>query len=63
MENSAAKSTWRELTAVARTDELVEAIYVVGQYTMLSMVANSCGVELEPGHDPLPAEPDPAPRR
>jgi 4-carboxymuconolactone decarboxylase len=32
--------TWRELTAVARTDELVEAIYVVGQYTMLSMVAN-----------------------
>jgi 4-carboxymuconolactone decarboxylase len=39
--------TWRELTAVAGTDELVEAIYVVGQYTMLSMVANVVEGEAE----------------
>jgi alkylhydroperoxidase family enzyme len=33
-------STWAALTDLATVDELVEAIYVVGQYTMLSMVAN-----------------------
>jgi 4-carboxymuconolactone decarboxylase len=32
--------TWGALTTCATTAELVEAIYVVGQYTMLSMVAN-----------------------
>jgi alkylhydroperoxidase family enzyme len=32
--------TWTELTAHFTSAELVEAIYVVGQYTMLSMVAN-----------------------
>jgi 4-carboxymuconolactone decarboxylase len=32
--------TWAELGACATTAELVEAVYVVGQYTMLSMVAN-----------------------
>ena len=30
-------------------------LFVVGQYTMLSMVVNSAGVELEPGFEPLPA--------
>lgn len=35
-----APTTWAALTAVATTEELVEALYVVGQYTMLSMVAN-----------------------
>lgn len=33
-------STWEALTEVAAIEELVEAVYVVGQYTMLSMVAN-----------------------
>ena len=28
--------------------------FVVGQYTMLSMVANATGVEIEEGYDPLP---------
>ncbi len=39
-DTSISVGTWRELTEVARTDELVEAVYVIGQYTMLSMVAN-----------------------
>src|SRR5262249_17534123 len=34
--------------------ELVEIIFVVGQYTMLSMVANCAGIEPEPGLQPLP---------
>jgi alkylhydroperoxidase family enzyme len=33
-------STWAELCEHFTMSELVEAIYVVGQYTMLSMVAN-----------------------
>jgi len=32
--------TWTELSEHFTSGELVEAIYVVGQYTMLSMVAN-----------------------
>jgi alkylhydroperoxidase family enzyme len=34
-----ASATWKALTTVATVEELVEAVYVVGQYTMLSMVA------------------------
>ena len=33
-------STWAELAARYDTAQLVEVVYVVGQYTMLSMVAN-----------------------
>ncbi len=33
--------TWTALTATHRPNELVEIVYVVGQYTMLSMVANA----------------------
>ena len=34
---------------------LVEIVFVVGHYTMLSMVANSVGVPPEPGWSPLPS--------
>jgi alkylhydroperoxidase family enzyme len=37
---SISHATWSELTAHYSSAELVEAIFVVGQYTMLSMVAN-----------------------
>jgi len=39
-ESSISRPTWAALTPQCTTAELVEAIYVVGQYTMLSMVAN-----------------------
>lgn len=45
---------WQRLDARYDEAQLVELPFVVGQYTMLSMVANMTGVELEPGHDPLP---------
>ncbi len=51
-------STWATLAATYAPAALVEVSLVVGQYTMLSMLTNACGVELEPGHDALP--PDPA---
>jgi alkylhydroperoxidase family enzyme len=45
---------WQRLAGRYAPDQLVELPFVVGQYTMLSMVANMTGVALEPGHDPLP---------
>jgi len=39
-ELSISRTTWTDLAQHCTTAELVEAIYVVGQYTMLSMVAN-----------------------
>lgn len=39
-QSSITHSTWAELCEHFTMPELVEAIYVVGQYTMLSMVAN-----------------------
>ncbi len=47
-------ATWRRLAARHDDAALVELIFVVGQYTMLSMLANGAGVEVEPGYDPLP---------
>ena len=45
---------WATLATEYSDKQLVEILFVVGQYTMLSMVVNAAGVELEPGYDPLP---------
>lgn len=47
-------AVWQRLADRYAPDQLVELPFVVGQYTMLSMVANSTGVALEAGHSPLP---------
>jgi 4-carboxymuconolactone decarboxylase len=52
---SVSDATWSALAARYAPPELVEIPLVVGQYTMLSMVANTADVPLEPGHEPLPA--------
>lgn len=49
-------ATWKSLAARYSDAQLVEIPFVVGQYTMLSMVANSTGVELEPGYAKLPED-------
>ena len=49
-----ADGTWAALAAQFEPAELVEIPYVVGQYTMLSMVANAFGIAADPGHEPLP---------
>jgi hypothetical protein len=41
-------ATWDALGAMFPTDALLEIVFVVGHYTMLSMVANSAGVQPEP---------------
>ena len=46
--------TWAELAGLLSEAQLVELVFVVGQYTMLSMLARATGVPLEPGLPPLP---------
>jgi 4-carboxymuconolactone decarboxylase len=48
-------ATWDVLRATYDDGQLVELAFVVGQYTMLSMLANMAGVGLEDGYPPLPA--------
>jgi len=49
-------AVWEALAARYSAAQLVESPFVVGQYTMLSMVANSTGVALEEGYDRMPAK-------
>jgi alkylhydroperoxidase family enzyme len=48
--------TWAMLRAHYDDARLTEIPFVVGQYTMLSMFANSLGVVLEPDYEPLPVD-------
>jgi alkylhydroperoxidase family enzyme len=47
-------TTWAYLAARYPPGALVEIPLIVGQYTMLSMLANAAGVELEAGLERLP---------
>jgi len=49
-------ATWSALASHWNAGQLVEIPFVVGQYTMLSMVANAARVGLPDGLDPLPPE-------
>ena len=48
------EATWSTLAASYDDGQLVEVLYAVGQYTMLSFVANAAGVPLSDGLDDLP---------
>ena len=50
-------ATWQELSERWQSGQLVEIAFVVGNYTMLSMVANATQVPLEPDLPPLPSDP------
>ena len=47
-------ATWAALVPLGDTGR-VDLVYTVGQYTQVSMLLNSCGVQLDPG---LPRDPD-----
>lgn len=49
-------TTWSELALHFDAPALVEILFVVGQYTMLSMVANAAGIEVPDGLEHLPAD-------
>jgi 4-carboxymuconolactone decarboxylase len=42
-------ATWAELAKTYNERQLMDAIFTVGQYTMVSMFLNSAGVQREPG--------------
>jgi 4-carboxymuconolactone decarboxylase len=46
--------TWAALAPLGDTGR-VDLVYTVGQYTQVSMLLNSCGVQLDPG---LPRDPE-----
>jgi alkylhydroperoxidase family enzyme len=47
-------TTWNELARVFDHAALLEVVFVVGHYTMLSMVTNSAGVQPEAGWPSVP---------
>ena len=49
-----ADATWERLAERLTPAALVEVPWVVGQYTMLSMVANAAGIAAPAGSEPMP---------
>lgn len=47
--------TWRQLRANFSEVQCMDAVYTVGQYTQVSMLLNSFGVQLDPGLELDPA--------
>jgi alkylhydroperoxidase family enzyme len=41
--------TWKELTNYFDTKQLMDIVFTVGQYNLVSMVLNSFGVQLDEG--------------
>ena len=48
------EATWKGLADRYDERQLMDAVFTVGQYTMVSMFLNSAGVQLEPGVTGLP---------
>ena len=48
MTQTVTDETWARLTAHYDVPALVEILFVVGQYTMLSMFANAAGIDASP---------------
>ena|ERR1700693_6235518 len=49
-------STWKALAGRYSTEQLLDLIFTAGQYTLVSMALNSCGVQLEEGFEGFPDE-------
>lgn len=47
-------ATWNGLSARYNERQLMDVIFTVGQYTIVSMFLNSAGVQLEPGFTGIP---------
>jgi 4-carboxymuconolactone decarboxylase len=47
-------STWNELAARYNHEQLLDLIFTAGQYKLVSMALNSCGVQLEEGYERFP---------
>jgi alkylhydroperoxidase family enzyme len=47
-------ATWAELASTLSTEQLMDLVFTVGQYNLVSMALNSFGVQPEPGLPKLP---------
>ncbi len=47
-------STWQKLSEKYNTHQLIDLVFTVGQYNLVSMVLNTLGVQLEEGVDGFP---------
>jgi len=47
-------ATWAELARSFSTQQLIDLVFTIGQYNLVSMALNSFGVQAEPGLPPLP---------
>jgi alkylhydroperoxidase family enzyme len=47
-------ATWAELASALSTQQLMDFVFTVGQYNLVSMALNSFGVQPEPGLPKLP---------
>ena len=50
-------ATWATLAERYRTQQLMDAVFAVGQYTLVSYALNTFGVEREAGVVGLPSAP------
>jgi alkylhydroperoxidase family enzyme len=48
-------ATWRELARFLDTEQLMDVVFTVGQYNLVSMALNSFGVQLDAGLPRFPA--------
>ena len=48
-------ATWKKLEAHYETRQLMDLVFAVGQYKLVSMALNSFGVQLYPGIEGLPS--------
>ena len=49
-------ATWKALSQRYNTQQIIDLIFTVGQYNLVSMALNSLGVQREPGVEGLPDE-------
>jgi hypothetical protein len=47
-------ATWKQLGERYSTEQLMDVVFTVGQYTLVSMALNSFGVQLDPGVEGFP---------
>lgn len=47
-------TTWAALAAVYDVKQMMDVVFTVGQYTLVSMALNSLGIERDPGVDGFP---------
>ena len=48
-------ATWQELSRFLNAEQLMDVVFTVGQYNLVSMALNSLGVQPEPGLPPFPS--------